>query len=208
MGRTFAYVRVSTADQKIENQIQEIATKGFEIASHRIITETISGSTPASERPGFQKLLMRLETGDRLVVSKFDRLGRNAVDVKRTVTALTQAGVEVHCLALPNIDLSTAVGGMLLNIISAFAEFELDLLKERTNAGLERAKAQGKAFGRPRSLTDEQKAQIEVQLRAGATISALAKKLKVSRATVMRALHRNDVQTQVGEVAASPSLRT
>ena len=84
--------------------------------------------------------------------------------------------------------MGTAIGEMMLNVISAFAQFERDLLKERTHAGLKRALAQGKVLGRRKLLTKEQEAEIKRQLKAGdATISGLARKLGVSRATVMRA---------------------
>lgn len=188
MSRIFAYCRVSTGDQTTENQIKEITDKGFIVEPHRIVTETISGSTPVSQRPGFQKLLNKMEKGDRLIVTKLDRLGRNAVDVETTIDKLTQDGIEVHCLALPpGLDMGTAIGTMMLKIITAFAQFEKDLLIERTHAGLKRARAQGKTFGRPRALTPEQVGKIKDQLARGFTITQLAKALKVSRATVMRA---------------------
>lgn len=186
--RAQAARRVSTGDQTTDNQIREIVDKGFVVEPHRIVTETISGSMPASQRPGFQKLLNKLEKGDKLIVTKLDRLGRNAVDVETTIEQLTEAGIDVHCLALPpGLDMGTAIGTMMLKIITAFAQFEKDLLIERTHAGLKRAKAQGKVFGRPKALTPDQVTEIKDQIARGITISQLAKALKVSRATVMRA---------------------
>ncbi len=85
MSRVFAYCRVSTADQTTENQRREIEAAGFAIDKRRVIEEAISGSVAASERPGFAKLLDRLEPGDVLVVTKLDRLGRNAMDVMARV---------------------------------------------------------------------------------------------------------------------------
>lgn len=187
MSRTFAYCRVSTSLQDTEHQIREIAAKGFGVEPQRIIEENISGKTPASQRPGFQKLLDRMEKGDRLIVTKLDRLGRNAIDVELTVKGLKERGIEVHCLALEGFDLSSAIGGMVFKMLLAFAEFERDLISERTNAGLKTAKAKGKVFGRPKSLTDDQKNALKEAIRAGESISSMAKKLKVSRATVMRA---------------------
>ena len=78
MSRTFAYVRVSTIQQTIENQVQELETAGFSIPKRRIVSETISGSVPAQQRPMFARLVDRLEEGDVLVVTKMDRLGRDA----------------------------------------------------------------------------------------------------------------------------------
>lgn len=79
MSRVFAYCRVSTSEQTTDNQLQEIEQAGFAVQASRAVTETVSGSVPASERPGFGKLLDKLESGDVLVVTKLDRLGRNAI---------------------------------------------------------------------------------------------------------------------------------
>ena len=100
MARTFAYCRVSTADQTPENQVREIEAAGFKVEPNRVIAETISGSVAARERPGFAKLMDKLESGDVLIVTKLDRLGRNAMDVRGTIDALAAEGVRVHCLAL------------------------------------------------------------------------------------------------------------
>lgn len=100
MARTFAYCRVSTADQTTDNQVREIEAAGFAIEPRRVIAETVSGSVAAMERAGFAKLVDRLEDGDVLIVTKLDRLGRNAMDVRATVEALAAIGVRVHCLAL------------------------------------------------------------------------------------------------------------
>ena len=104
MSRTFAYCRVSTPDQTFENQILEIERAGFVVEPRRIITETISGAVAAAQRPGFAKLLDRLEDQDVLIVTKLDRLGRNAMDVRASVEALAKLGVRVHCLALGGVD--------------------------------------------------------------------------------------------------------
>ena len=103
MSRTFAYARVSTFDQTPENQIQEIKTAGFAVEPHRIITKTISGSMAIVQRKGFSKLLDRMEKGGVLIVTKLDRLGRDAIDVSTTVTRLEETGIRVHCLALGGI---------------------------------------------------------------------------------------------------------
>ncbi len=186
MSRVFAYCRVSTADQTTENQAQEIAASGFAIERHRVITETISGSQAARERPEFCKLLNKLETGDVLVVTKLDRLGRSAVDVRNTVECLSGMGVRVHCLALGGMDLTSPAGKLQMQVLAAVAEFELDLLKERTHAGLSRAKAEGKVMGRPPALTPSQQVEVRRRLQAGTPVAALARDFKVGRATVQR----------------------
>ena len=186
MTRVFAYCRVSTSGQTTDNQIQEIAVAGFEVMPMRAITETISGSVAAGERPAFRKLLEKLETGDVLIVTKLDRLGRNAMDVGQTVEALATLGVKIHCLALGGVDLTSAAGKMTMAVISAVAEFERDLLVERTQAGLARAKNEGKVLGRPRALSDAQAADALQRLATGEAVAAVARALKTSRATIMR----------------------
>jgi len=186
MPRTFAYCRVSTADQHTDNQAQEIEKAGFMVEPHRIIAETVSGATPAMSRAGFSKLVDRLERDDILVVTKLDRLGRNAMDVRATVDKLDRGGVRVHCLALGGTDLTSSAGKMMMQVISAMAEFERDLLVERTQSGLARAKAQGKRLGRPSTLNDSHRLQIMADRAAGASLGALATKYGVSRAAIQR----------------------
>ena len=184
--RVFAYCRVSTSDQTTDNQVREIAGAGFVVTQLRTITETVSGSVAASERTGFSKLLDKLEPGDILVVTKMDRLGRNAMDVRATVERLEASGVRVYCLALGGADLTSAAGKMTMQVINAVAEFERDLLIERTNAGISRAKAEGKAFGRPSALTAPQRAQVAALLSSGASVAQIARDFTTSRQTIMR----------------------
>lgn len=186
MTRLFCYCRVSTADQTTENQIQEIEAAGFSVAKQRVVTETISGSVPAFERKGFAKLVDRLEDSDVLIVTKLDRLGRNAIDVRSTVERLASIGVRVHCLALGGVDLTSAAGKMTMGVISAVAEFERDLLIERTQSGLRRARAEGKTFGRPSALSEAQRATVIDKLNTGVPIAQIAREMKTSRQTIMR----------------------
>lgn len=186
MPRTFAYARVSTTGQTTENQIQEIEAAGFHVEPRRIVTETVSGSTAIAQRPGFSKLMDRLEAGDVLIVTKLDRLGRDAIDVSSTVKALAGLGVRVHCLALGGVDLTSSAGTMTMNVLNAVAQFERDLLIERTQSGLNRAKAEGKTLGRPATLSEQQKQAVRDGLAAGESVSALARKFGTSRQTVMR----------------------
>jgi Site-specific recombinases, DNA invertase Pin homologs len=190
MARTFLYTRVSTANQTTENQVAEVKAAGFAVQSSRTITETISGSAPAMQRPAFRRLVDRLEAGDVLVVTKLDRLGRNAMDVRSTVDALAAIGVRVHCLALGGVDLTSSAGRMTMQVIAAVAEFERDLLVERTQAGLSRARSTGKTLGRPASLNEDQKRQVVARLDAGSSVSALAREYQTSRQTIIRARFR------------------
>jgi putative DNA-invertase from lambdoid prophage Rac len=186
MARTFLYARVSTRDQSTENQIREVEAAGFAVDKRRIISETVSGSSALAQRPGFMRLLDRLEDGDVLVVTKLDRLGRNTIDVAQTVGTLEKMGVRVHCLALGGVDLTSPAGRMTMHVISAVAQFERELLIERTQAGLEVAKAKGSVFGRPKALDATQTAAVRAALASGATISAVAKQFDTSRQTIMR----------------------
>lgn len=187
MPRDFAYCRVSTAEQTTDNQIHEIETAGYKIEPRRVIVETVSGSTSAMERVCFAKLVDRLESGDVLIVTKLDRLGRNAMDVQSTVKTLEKAGVRVRCLALGDVDLTSPAGKMTMGVLSAIAEFERDLLVERTQAGLNRAKAEGKVLGRPSALSPAQRATVRAKRAQGISLGVLAKELGVSRAAIQRA---------------------
>ncbi len=186
MARVFAYCRVSTSEQTHENQLLEMKAAGFDIEPRRVFAETVSGSTAAMERDGFRKLLDKLDWDDVLVVTKLDRLGRNAMDVRSTVELLAEIHVRVHCLALGGVDLTNAAGRMTMAVIAAVAEFERDLLVERTQAGLSRAKAQGKKLGRPSSLTAEQHATVKRRRAEGASLGDLAKQFGVSRSAIQR----------------------
>ncbi|MEX7558128.1 recombinase family protein [Pseudomonas monteilii] len=184
MSRTFVYARVSTTDQTTDNQVLEVKSAGFQVEPHRVIAETISGSTQTSDRPGFQKLLERMENGDVLIVTKLDRLGRNAMDVRTTVERLLAHGIRVHCLALGGVDLTSAAGKMTMQVLSAVAEFERDLLIERTHAGINRAKLEGKKLGRPEAVGTTKDVQ---ECKAnGLSQSETAERLKISLATIKR----------------------
>ena len=186
MGRTFAYCRVSTGDQTTDNQVREIDGAGFAVEGKRIVAETVSGSVAAMERKGFAKLVDRMESGDVLLVTKLDRLGRNVMDVRATVDRLAAEGVKVHCLALGGVDLTSPAGRMTMQVIAAVAEFERDLLIERTQSGLARAKAAGKVLGRPQSLTKAQQEEILVARQQGASLGLLAAKYTTTRAAIQR----------------------
>ena len=186
MPRVFAYCRVSTVDQTTENQSLEIKAAGFAIEPRRLVEESISGSVAATERPGFTRLVDRMEPGDVLVVTKLDRLGRNAMDVRATVELLANSGVRVHCLALGGVDLTSPAGKMTMQVIAAVAEFERDLLIERTQAGIVRAKAAGKQFGRPPTLSADERAAVVHRLNTGASVAELAREYKTTRQTIMR----------------------
>lgn len=179
----FAYGRVSTKEQTTDNQKLEI-----ENAGHRVdywFTDTISGKTSASQRPQFAALLAQIRDGETLVVSKLDRLGRDAQDVGATVKLLAKRGIAVIVLQLGKLDLASPAGKMMLTMLAAVAEMERDLLIERTQNGLTRAKSEGKTLGRPSKTTAEQRAEIVAKYAQGESVSALARSYGVSRASIL-----------------------
>lgn len=191
MGRFFAYARVSTIEQLTENQKEQIAQAGYKIEARRYIEEKISGSVPAMNRPGFTKLMDRLEAGDTVVVTKLDRLGRDNIDVQQTVQLFQHAEVRLVVLQLGNLDLTSSAGELMVKLLAAVADFERDLIIERTQAGLARAKAEGKRLGRPPITTQEQQREILNAISYGESISAVSRRHKISRALVHKILRQN-----------------
>lgn len=185
MSRVFAYARVSTVEQLTENQRGEIAAAGYAVEPRRFVEEQVSGSVPASQRPGFVKLLEKLERGDTLVVTKLDRLGRDSIDVQQTVERFAREGVRLVVLQLGNLDLTSAAGELMVKMLAAVADFERALIVERTQAGLARAKAEGKKLGRPAKTTEGDREAIRKRLGHGASVSQVARDFSVSRATVI-----------------------
>lgn len=153
---------------------------------HRIITETVSGFMPILRCKGFARLLDKMEKGDVLVVTKLDRLGRDAIDVNTIIAKLEEMGIKVHCLALGGVDLTNSAGKMIMSVINAVAQFERDLLIERTQSGIARAKSEGKTLGRPKALSLEQEKIVEKSLQEGKSVSEIARNLNTSRQTIMR----------------------
>ena len=185
MSRVFAYARVSTVEQLTENQRGQIAEAGYKIEGPRFIEEKVSGSVPASQRPGFQKLLERMERGDTLIVTKLDRIGRDSIDVQQTVTRFSQEGMRLIVLQLGNLDLTSSSGAMIVKMLAAVADFERELIIERTQAGQARARAEGKHMGRPAKTTEGQRKTIRKALQKGATVTSMADQFNVSRATII-----------------------
>lgn len=148
----------------------------------------MSGKISASQRPQFAKMLGQIRDGETLVVTKLDRLGRDAQDVGATIKALAARRIEVVVLQLGKLDLTSAAGKLMLTMLAAVAEMERDLLVERTQSGLARAKAEGKSLGRPARSNEEQRAAMVSRFRGGEgeSISALARDFGISRASVMR----------------------
>ena len=183
--RIFSYCRVSTTEQSTENQIIAIRQRGYEVIESRVVSETVSGSVEAMKRDKFKMLVEhQLESGDMLVVLKLDRLGRDNIDVQKTITLLGDRGIKVVCLDLPVADLSSAEGKLMLQMFSAFAEFERNRIRERTKEGLERAKAEGKKLGRPAAYTTTD--SVQAKKAEGLSQAKVAEALGLGIATVKR----------------------
>ncbi|MDM3023636.1 recombinase family protein [Citrobacter sp. CK194] len=183
--RTFIYCRVSTCEQDTQNQVLAIERAGYKVPESRVISEDISGSVQAMQRPKFRAMVEhKLEAGDQLVVLKLDRLGRDNIDVQQTIDMLLERGVKVVSLDLPARDLTSSEGKLIRQMFGAFAEFERNRIRERTLDGLEKAKANGVKLGRKEATDTTQKVQ---ELRSeGLSQSKVAKRLGVSVSTVKR----------------------
>jgi len=176
------YARVSTRDQNSELQIYTLKEAGCE----RIFEESVSGAQ--KNRPKLQEALSYLREGDTLVVWKLDRLARSLRQLIETVEDLHERGISFISLT-ENIDTTTPGGMMIFHVFGALAEFERELIRERTNAGLKAAKDRGVKLGRPRLLDDDQIAIARSLKQAGSmTAAQIAEHLGISRPTLYRLL--------------------
>ena len=178
----YGYARVSTLEQKLDNQIKQLRDAGAET----IVQEKITGST--KNRPEFQELLARLESGDTLIVTKLDRFARNTKEALELIQELFQQNVSIHVLNIGLID-NTATGQLIYTIFSAFSEFERSLIVERTQDGKRYAKAHDPNFreGRPKKYTQEQ-LQLAYDLKqSGLTYKMIERKTGISISTQQRA---------------------
>ena len=181
----FAYSRVSTKDQTTANRTLDIEKAGYKV-DYWFADEGVSGKVSASQRPQFKALLGQIRAGETLVVSKLDRLGRDAQDVGATIKMLAERKIVVIVLQLGTLDLASPAGKLMLTMLAAVAEMERDLLVERTQSGLARAKAEGKVLGRPTKTTEAQRTEIVELRKSGSSISALSRTYGISRASIMR----------------------
>ncbi len=184
-GRLFAYCRVSTTEQTTENQIVAMHSAGYKVNRNRIITETISGSCQTMQRPEFSNLIShKMEPGDTLLVLKMDRLGRDMIDIMSTLKLLDEKGLHIISLDLGNVDLASTAGKFQMQVMAAVAEFERNRIRERTQEGLARAKAEGKKLGRPKATDTTEKVQ-RCKLQE-LSQKQTAEQLKIGIATVKR----------------------
>lgn len=184
MSRIFLYCRVSTTDSSVNNQLLALSQRGYTVPPARAVTETISGGVCAMERPQFKNMVQhKLESGDQLIVLKLDRLGRDMIDVVSTVDMLRSKGIIVKSLDLDGVDLTSPAGRFQMSVLAAVANFEKDRIRERTQEGLAKAKADGKKLGRPNVVSTE---RVQEFKKKGLSQSMVANELNISIATVKR----------------------
>jgi DNA invertase Pin-like site-specific DNA recombinase len=179
---TFAYGRVSTREQDTENQRLELERAGFQIDFW--FADSISGKVSAMQRPRFKDLMGKIRDGETLVVSKLDRLGRDAPDVGATIKLLASRNVEVVVHQLGKLDLTSPAGKLMLAMLAAVAEMEHDLLVERTQSGLARANAEGKHLGRSARTTARDRTKIMALHDGGMSLQKIADQFGIGKATV------------------------
>lgn len=192
-GMLVGYARVSTEEQNLGLQLDELKRAGCE----KIFTDEMSGVK--RERPGLSEALTYMRAGDTLVVWRLDRLGRSLKDLIQRVEELQQSQVGFRSLH-ESIDTTSPGGKFQFHVFSALAEFERDLIRERTMAGLRAARARGKLGGRPKGMTAD-KVKMAARLMKDPNVSAkeICKMLGVSRTTLYRYI------TPKGDIRQGPS---
>ena len=174
------YARVSTQDQNLELQLKALKNAGCQ----KLFREKVSGSN--RQRPEFQRMLNQIRLGDIIIVWKLDRLARSTRDLLNTMETMREAGAKFQSLSEPWANTTTHAGKMIMTVFAGIAEFERDLIRERTGAGREAAKQRGVRFGRPRKLNPEQ-AQVAHQLLSeGRAVRDIARTFNVHEATIYR----------------------
>jgi DNA invertase Pin-like site-specific DNA recombinase len=176
------YARISTLDQTLALQQDALTAAGCE----QLYTDTASGSV--TERPGLSQALSHLRAGDTLVVWRLDRLGRSLPHLIETVRQLQERGIGFRSLQ-EQLDTRTSGGKLVFHVFGALAEFERDLIRERTHAGLQAARARGRLFGRPKVLTPQQVKQLRSLAQDDRnTVAEICQTLGISKATYYRYL--------------------
>jgi DNA invertase Pin-like site-specific DNA recombinase len=182
VGQRIGYTRVSTVAQTLDQQNDALVKAGVT----KTFSDTMSGAR--DDRPGLCELMSYVRPGDTVVVWKLDRLGRNTVHILETVKALTDRGVTLVSVT-DGIDSSTAAGRMMIGVLGSLAEYERELIKERTALKRASSRANGTKFGRPKKVDDSVHIATAKRMKAdGHTGKAIAKYLGVSRATLYRYL--------------------
>jgi DNA invertase Pin-like site-specific DNA recombinase len=174
------YARVSTGEQKMDLQLDALEEAGCE----KVFTDKLSGAT--ADRPGLEEAMEYARPGDTLVVWRLDRFGRSLKDLVTKVERLGEKEVGFRSLK-ENIDTTSSAGKLQFHIFSALAEFERDLNRERTMAGLRAARERGRVGGRPRALSEEDLPQVQALMRQpDVSTRQICERFDISKATLYR----------------------
>jgi DNA invertase Pin-like site-specific DNA recombinase len=174
------YARVSTQDQDLSGQLEALTAAG----AAPIFREKISGAR--ADRPQLAKMMASLKAGDVVTVTKLDRLGRSTRELLDLIDAIGKAGASFRSLGDPLWDTSSSQGRLLSTLLAAIAEFERDLIRERTGEGRKRAMAKGVKFGRKPKLSDFQRKEALKRRAAGETLVEIAKSYAVDISMISR----------------------
>lgn len=178
---------MSTAEQSLDLQIDALKRVG--VTDDNIHTEKVSGV--ASKRPGWDRLVKDCRAGDTVVVWKLDRVGRSMIDLLTKLKRLDDMGVSFRATQ-DSIDTTTSTGRLMLNVLGALAQFERDLIVERTLAGMAAARARGQRVGAERKMTPEKIAKAAAMRDEGVSVPQIAKRFKVCANTIYNNLPRRD----------------
>jgi DNA invertase Pin-like site-specific DNA recombinase len=181
------YARVSTTDQSLHLQMDALSEYGCD----EIFQEKMSGAK--DERPELNQALRMLRSGDKFVVYKLDRLARSTKRLIEIADQLKERKIEFVSLQ-DNIDTSTPAGKAMFGMLSVLAEFERDIIRERTMAGLKAARARGRKGGRPRVNQHKLRQAIILYKSKEMTVKEISKETGVSHATLYRALEKNEIK--------------
>jgi DNA invertase Pin-like site-specific DNA recombinase len=176
----YGYARVSTQDQDLAAQLEALKKAG----ASRIHREKISGAR--SDRPELAKLMRTIGPGDTVIVTRLDRLARSTRDLLNVLADVAKAGGAFKSLADAWADTTTPHGRLMLTVLGGLAEFERELIRARTGEGRKRAQANGVKFGRPKTLSPHQQAEVLKRRANGETLSVLAASYGVNRKTIIR----------------------
>jgi len=174
------YARVSTLDQHLDLQMQALKKAGCK----RIFREKVSGVS--RQRPEFQRMLEQLRDGDTVIVWKLDRLARSTRDLLETMETIREVGARFQSLSEPWADTTTHAGKLIMTVFAGIAEFERDLIRERTTTGRDAARDRGVSFGRPRKLNPEQTKLAQRLISEGKPVRQIAETFNVHAATIYR----------------------
>lgn len=180
----YGYARVSTRGQKLDVQMAKLEEAGCD----RVFTDKLSGAKRS--RPGLDELLELIGKGDTLLVHRLDRLARSTIDLLNIASHLNEVGADLRSLSDPWADTTTPQGRLILSIMGSLAEFERELILQRSAEGRKRAIADGKVMGRPRRMKPSQIAVAREHKADGKSYAAIEDLMGIPRATIQRELAR------------------